>query len=101
MPEIPTGATVPTDHKKSAVQIEAEGGETTSVTWRGHTFTVATDPDDYPISVVMAFEKGQNLTGLEILFGPKQWAEFVKTKPTKRDATSLLETMGEALGLGD
>lgn len=101
MPEIPTGATVPEDHKKPAAQIEAEGGETTSVTWRGHTFTVATNPDDYPISVVMAFEKGQNLTGLEILLGAKQWAELTKTMKTKRDATNLLEVMGEALGLGD
>jgi len=50
----------------------------------------------------MAFENGRNLTGLEILFGPKQWAEFTKIAKTKRDATSLLETMGEALGfLGD
>jgi len=98
MPEIPTGATVPSDHKKSAAQIEAEGAETTTVTWRGHTFTIATDPDDYPIAVVMAFENGRNLTGLEILFGPKQWAEFTKIAKTKRDATSLLETMGEALG---
>ena len=101
MPEIPKGATVPDDHQKSAAQIEAEGGETTSVTWRGHTFTVATDPDDYPIAVVMAFEKGQNLVGLEIVLGPKQWAEFTKIAKTKRDAVSFLETMGEALGMGN
>ena len=101
MPEIPKGATMPADHQKPAAQLEAEGVETTDVTWRGHTFTVATDPDDYPIAVVMAFENGRNLTGLEILFGPKQWGEFAKTKPTKRDATNLLEVMGEALGSGD
>ena len=98
MPEIPKGATVPTDHKKPAAQLEAEGAETTEVTWRGHTFTVATDPDDYPISVVMAFERSQNLTGLEILLGAKQWADLAKTMKTKRDATNLLEVMGEALG---
>ena len=100
MPEIPKGATVPADHKPAA-QLEAEKVETTEVTWRGHTLTVATDPDDYPISVVMAFEKGQNLTGLEIVLGPKQWAEFTKIAKTKRDAVSFLETMGEALGMGN
>ena len=101
MPEIPRGATVPADHQKPAVQLEAETVETTDVTWRGHTLTVATDPDDYPIAVVMAFEKGQNLVGLEIVLGPKQWAEFTKIAKTKRDAVSFLETMGEALGMGN
>ena len=101
MPEIPKGATVPADHQKPAAQIEAEGVETTDVTWRGHTFTVTTDADDYPIAVVMAFEKGQNLVGLEIVLGPKQWAEFTKIAKTKRDAVSFLETMGEALGMGN
>jgi hypothetical protein len=100
MPEIPTGATVPQDHKSPA-QNDAEKAPTIDVPWRGLTITVASDPDDYPIPVVMAFEKGQNLTGLEILMGEKQWAEFRKIAKTKRDATSLLETMGEALGLGD
>jgi len=98
MPEIPKGATVPADHQKPAAQLEAEGVETAEVTWRGHTFTVATDPDDYPIAVVMAFERGQNLTGLEILLGAKTWGELTKTMKTKRDATNLLEVMGEALG---
>jgi hypothetical protein len=101
MPEIPKGATVPADHQKPAAQLEAEKAETTAVVWRGHTFTVATDPDDYPIAVVMAFENGRNLTGLEILLGAKQWTELAKTMKTKRDATDLLEVMGEALGLGD
>ena len=100
MPEIPKGATVPADHKSRA-QAEAEKAPTTDVTWRGHTFTIATDPDDYSIPVVMAFEKAQNLAGLEMLLGPKQWAEFMKIAKTKRDATSFMETMGEALGLGE
>jgi len=80
MPEIPKGATVPADHQKPAAQLEAEKVETTDVTWRGHTFTVATDPDDYPIAVVMAFEKGQNLVGLEIVLGPKQWARVYEDR---------------------
>ena len=101
MPEIPKGATVPDDHQKPAAQLEAEKAPTTDITWRGHTVTVATDPDDYPIAVVMAFENGRNLTGLELLLGPKQWAGLVKTMKTKRDGADLLEVMGEALGLGN
>ena len=101
MPEIPKGATVPEDHKKSAVQLEAEKSETAEVTWREHTFTVVSDPDDYPVEAVMAFESGRNFTGLEIILGAKQWAEFMKTKPRKRDGVELFEAIGEALGLGD
>jgi len=101
MPDIPKGATVPDDHKKPAAQLEAEKAETTDVTWRGHTFTVVSDPDDYPLEAVMAFEKGQNFTGLEIILGPKQWAKFKVTKPVKRDGVSLFNVIGEALGLGD
>ena len=101
MTAVPKGATVPADHKKSAAQIEAEGIPMSDVTWRGHTFSVMSDPDDYTVETVQAFERGQNFVGLEILFGPKQWEEFMKMKPTKRDGMSLLEAMGEVLGTGE
>jgi len=99
MPEIPKGATVPADHKKPAVQIEAEGIPMTDVTWRGHTFTVMSDPDDWPTPVVIATEAGHNLQALGILLGPKQYAEFLKAAPTKRDVDDFSKVMGEALGL--
>ena len=101
MPEIPKGATVPDDHKKSAAQLEAEGVPTTGVEWRGHTFTVASDADDYPVEAILAFEKGQNFGGLEIILGEKGWARFMRTKPLKRDGISLFEAIQAALGLGD
>lgn len=100
MVAVPKGAKVPED-RKSPAQIDAEDIPTIDVEWRGHTFTVMSDPDDYPVAIVQAFERGQNLTGLEQLFGIEQWQVFLKTKPTKRDATSLLEAMGEILGTGE
>lgn len=101
MATIPKGATVPSDHKKSAAQIEAEGVETVDVEWRGHTFTIVADADDYPLEAVMAFERGQNFVGLEIVLGPKQWHEFMKTKPRKSDGVDLMGAMNGALGFGD
>jgi hypothetical protein len=101
MPEIPKGATVPADHQKPAAQIEAEKSETTEVAWRGHTFTVPTDPDDYPTPAVIAAEAGQNLRALEILLGSEQFAEFLKVAPFKRDVNDYFKVMGEVLGLGD
>ena len=101
MTEIPKGVTLPSDHNKSAAQIEAEGIQTTDVEWRGHTFTVASDPDDYPVEVIIAFEKGQHFVGLELILGDKGWARFMKTKPLKRDGVSLFEAIQEGLGLGE
>ena len=101
MPEIPKGATVPEDHKKPAAQIEAEGIATTDVEWRGHTFTVPTDPDDWKVETIAAAEKGLNFTSLELMLEPEQWAEFMKTKPRKRDGVDLFDAINKALGLGD
>ena len=97
----PKGATVPTDHLKSAAQIEAEGVETVDVEWRGLAFAIVADADDYPLEAVMAFERGQNFVGLELILGPKQWAEFMKTKPKKSDGVDLMGVMNDALGFGD
>ena len=99
MTTIPKGATVPEDHKKSAAQTEAEGIETIDVEWRGLSFTVPADADDYPLEAVMAFERGENFAALEMILGPKSWAEFVRTKPLKRDAVDLFAALNDALGL--
>jgi len=92
---------IPQDHLKPAAQIEAEGIAMTAIEWRGHTFTVPTDPDDWTIAAISAAEKGLNFTALELMLGREQWAEFSKTKPLKRDGVDLLGAINKALGLGD
>ena len=96
-----TAPRMPEDHKKPAAQIEAEGTELTSVEWGGLTFTVPTDPDDFSVDAIMAAEKGKVFTSLELVLGPKQWAEFMKTKPVRRDGIDLNNAITKALGLGD
>jgi len=100
MPEIPKGAKSPTDHAKPAAQIEAEGEPTIDIEWNGHTFTIGSDPDDYPVETVLAFENGLNVTALQGLLGPTQWADFMKDKPKRRDVVDLFETFNAALGFG-
>jgi len=100
MTTIPKGATVPADHNKSAAQIEAEGIETTDVEWRGHTFTVSTDPDNWSVETTLAFEEGKAASGVRSILGPKQWAEFMKSKPVNRDMADLFNEIAKALGLG-
>ena len=99
MTTIPKGATVPTDHKKPAAQIEAEGGAATDVVWRGHTFTVDADPDNWAVETTLAFEEGKAASGIRSILGPKQWAEFMKSKPVNRDMGDLFNEIAKALGL--
>ena len=94
-------ARTPQDHLKPAAQIEAEGTEFTSVAWRGLTFTVPTDPDDWSIAAIAAAEKGKNFTSLELLLPPAEWAAFMKTNPVRRDGIDLNSAITKALGLGD
>jgi hypothetical protein len=101
MSEIPAGAKKPDDHKKSAAQIEAEGIAMLDVEWRGLTFTLPSDPDDWSVQAISAAEKGQSFTSLELILGPKQWADFMKTKPTRRDGLDLNAAFTKALGMGD
>jgi len=88
----------PQDHKKPAAQAEAEGGPT-DVVWRDHTFTVESDPDDWPVTVTLAFEEGKAMTGVRDLLGSEQWAELLRDKPTNRDIGDLFDTMAAVLGL--
>ena len=91
----------PQDHLKPAAQIEAEGDATTPVQWRGLTFNIPSDPDDFPVDAIMAAEQGKVFTSLELILGPKAWAEFMKTKPVRRDGIDLNSAITKALGLGD
>ena len=53
------------------------------------------------MEAISAAEKGLNFTSLELMIGPKQWADFMSTKPRKRDGVDLFDAINKALGLGD
>ena len=90
---------IPQDHLKPAAQIEAEGLAMTDIEWRGHTFTVLTDPDDWSVDATLAFEEGKPASGVRTVLGKEQWAELMKSKPINRDLGDLFDTLAEALGL--
>lgn len=91
----------PQDHKKPAAQIEAEGITMADIEWRGHTFTVPSDADDWSVEAMMAFESGLNAHGMQAILEPAQWAELMSMKPLKRDLLDLFDVMSKALGLDD
>lgn len=99
MPKIPAGAKVPDDHKKSAAQIEAEGGEKITVQWRDFEFEVDADADDWDAKTTLAFEQGRAVTGVRGVLGPKQFAELMATNPKNRDVGDLFATIAKAIGL--
>ena len=99
MTAVPRGATKPTDHLKSAAQLEAEGVGTTDVPWRAHTFTVPTDADDWTVETTLAFEEGKAASGVRLMLGDRQWAELIKDRPRNRDLADLFDTIAKALGL--
>jgi len=98
MSVIPEGVKLPADHKSPA-QAEAEGATTVDVAWRGLTFAVASDPDDWDVATLLAFEEGKAASGVRSLLGKKQWAKLVQTKPKTRDLGDLFGTIATALGL--
>ena len=97
MPEIPEGAKTPEDHKKSAVQVEAEGGDL-SVTWNGLNLTFPASVDDWPAMATLALEDGKVLSTLRALFGKRQWALVMKDDPKNVDLTDLFNDIAVAAG---
>lgn len=95
---IPAGAKKPQDHKKPAAQLEAEKIETVDVTWRGHTFTLATAVDDWSVDLTEALEEGKSAAMIRGILGPKQYQEFKSTNPKNRDLADLGGVLAKALG---
>ena len=99
MTDIPTGAKVPTDHKKSAAQIEAEGVTTVTVECNGVHLGFPTDVDDWPVESVLAFEEGKVAVALRGVVDPRQWADLMATRPLKRDLVRIFDQLAESLGM--
>ena len=99
MSEIPAGAKKPQDHKKSAAQIEAEGGATVTVTWRDMEFEIPADAGQWKATTTLAFEDGHSVTGVRGVLGVKQWDELVKKHdPSNADVNELFTLVGQAMG---
>jgi len=99
MPEIPEGAKVPTDHAKTAAQIEAERETTTTITWRDTEFILPASIDDADMDAFEAFEQGKIVQGTRGLLGPAQFAKFHALKPTVRDLKEFSDVLAKAMGV--
>lgn len=104
-PHIPENAPRPRDHMpkregKAAPQREAEGDENVELNFRGTTFTVPADQEEWPILAVQAFANGRNIDAVQHLLGPRQWAVYVTKNGKKRDFDAFAELIADVFGFG-
>jgi len=111
MTDIPKGAKVPTDHLKSAAQIEAEGVETVQVEFKGETYTFPAGIEDASGDVLDAIDDQKLSHALHGLLeekddagnwisGPSEWKRFKKTHPRVHDYTDMFDAYAKVIGLG-
>ena len=99
MTTIPKGAKVPTDHKKPAAQIEAEGVETVQVEYKGATYTFPAGLEDADGDVLDAIDDQKLSHALHGLLEGGEWARFKATKPRVRDYTDMFGAYAKVIGL--
>lgn len=66
MSNVPDNVRQPQD-RKPAAQAEAEGDETVAVEYRGRTYDLPADPQDWPVKVMREFEAERNTTAAALL----------------------------------
>lgn len=88
----------PAPEPASAVQAEAEGLEVHQIEWRGHTYTIPRDVDDWPIEALEAFEYGRATAATRALLGPQQWHRFKLQGGRVRDLNDFAAKVAELAG---
>ncbi|QIS00992.1 hypothetical protein F5X71_00400 [Nocardia brasiliensis] len=98
-PYKPAGVKQPQDHKPPA-QREADGDDEVTVEFRGESFTVPADTDDWPTLAHQALGSNRHIDGMEILLGPKQWPRLIRLCPKKRDFEEFSQMLADVMGFG-
>lgn len=93
----------PQDHKRKRPQVqrEAEGDDTIDIEFRGATYTVAADQDDWTLEAMEAFEQNQMFAGVRALLGPRQWERFKARHNNRRAFREFLDEIADIFGFGD
>lgn len=96
---VPANAPQPQDRKppkKTAREAEAEDGFI-HVTIAGVDLDVPVN-GKLPLKAAIAFNRGDEFGGTEILMGTEQWERFLDADPTIDDYQELSEAIAEAVG---
>lgn len=85
---------------EKARKAEATGQKTVDIAFRGETFTLNREYDDWPVEFVDALEEGKTVGICKGALGPIQWRKVRAMNLTLRDLAPLAESIAAALGFG-
>ena len=80
---------------------EARGEATAEVKFRGHTFTVSREYDDFSVDLLESLEEGKTVGIVRGALGPKQWRVVRGMNLKARDLAELMEAISDAMGFSD
>lgn len=80
---------------------EAQGGRTADVEFRGHTFTVSRDYDDWSVDFVESLEEGKTVGIVRGALDPKDWRTVKGMNLKMRELRDLADKIAEAMGFGN
>lgn len=81
---------------------EAEAnGSTNTVEFRGETFTVPLERDDWSVDFVESIEEGKAVGIVRGALGPDQWRTVKAMSLNMRELGELSELVAKAMGFGD
>lgn len=86
---------------EEARKAEASGEATATVEFRGETFTVSREMDDWPVDFVDALEEGKTVGIVKGALGAAQWRRVRNMNLRMRDLEPLADGITKALGFGD
>lgn len=80
---------------------EAHGETTATIEFRGESFTINTEPDDYTVDFLESLEEGKSVGMIRGALGPAQWRTVKAMNLTARDLAPLSDKIAAAMGFGE
>lgn len=87
--------------KEQARKAEANGAKTATVQFRGSTFTIPLEYDDFSVDLIESLEEGKVVGIIRGALGRQQWAQVRNMQLRIRDLTPLMDEITRAMGFTD
>lgn len=80
---------------------EARGETTATLEFRGETFTISTEQDDWSVDFIEAMEDGKIIGMVRGALGPAQWRTVQGMRLTLKELRPFADDIARAMGFGD
>ena len=84
---------------KAEANPDEDGSAPITLEWDGVTYTVESNAELWPVTVVEAFEDGKSVTAIRGIIGAKQWATYKAGNPNTRAMGRFFDAIAKACGL--